>query len=71
MAGSCPVNLAVAVAAAGGIGAMGALMSSPNARPERLHLNVRPSANLCGRRHLAPGRDNGIAKPAFKGIDSR
>lgn len=31
MAGSCPVNLAVAVADAGGMGAMGALMSSPDA----------------------------------------
>jgi nitronate monooxygenase len=31
MAGSCPVNLAVAVANAGGMGAMGALMSSPDA----------------------------------------
>ena len=31
MAGSCPVNLAVAVADAGGMGAMGALMSSPEA----------------------------------------
>jgi len=29
MAGSCPVNLAVAVADAGGMGAMGAFMSSP------------------------------------------
>ena len=31
MAGSCPVNLAVAVADAGGMGAMGALISSPEA----------------------------------------
>ena len=31
MAGSCPVNLAVAVADAGGMGAMGALLSSPDA----------------------------------------
>ena len=31
MAGSFPVNLAVAVADAGGMGAMGALMSSPDA----------------------------------------
>jgi nitronate monooxygenase len=31
MAGSCPVNLAVAVADAGGMGAMGALMSGPDA----------------------------------------
>ena len=31
MAGSCPVNLAIAVADAGGMGAMGALMSSPDA----------------------------------------
>src|SRR6202047_4756476 len=31
MAGSCPVSLAVAVADAGGMGAMGALMSSPDA----------------------------------------
>jgi nitronate monooxygenase len=31
MAASCPVNLAVAVADAGGMGAMGALMSSPDA----------------------------------------
>src|SRR5260370_34987631 len=31
MAGSCPVGLAVAVADAGGMGAMGALMSSPDA----------------------------------------
>ena len=31
MADSCPVNLAVAVADAGGMGAMGALMSSPDA----------------------------------------
>src|ERR1700732_2436840 len=31
MAGSCPVNLAGAVADAGGMGAMGALMSSPDA----------------------------------------
>jgi nitronate monooxygenase len=31
MAGSCPVNLAVAVADAGGMRAMGALMSSPDA----------------------------------------
>ncbi len=34
MAGSCPVNLAVAVADAGGMGAMGALMSSPDAMVE-------------------------------------
>src|SRR2546427_5632385 len=31
MAGSCPVSLAVAVADAGGMGAMGALLSSPDA----------------------------------------
>src|ERR1700739_4906099 len=31
MAGSCPVSLAVAVTDAGGMGAMGALMSSPDA----------------------------------------
>jgi nitronate monooxygenase len=31
MAGSCPVSLAAAVADAGGMGAMGALMSSPDA----------------------------------------
>src|SRR4029077_2026092 len=31
MAGSCPVSLAVAVADAGGMGAMGALMSNPDA----------------------------------------
>jgi nitronate monooxygenase len=31
MAGSCPVSLSVAVAGAGGMGAMGALLSSPDA----------------------------------------
>src|SRR5260370_42287248 len=31
MAGSCPVSLAVAVSDAGGMGAMGALLSSPDA----------------------------------------
>ena len=31
MVGSCPVSLAVAVADAGGMGAMGALLSSPDA----------------------------------------
>ena len=31
MAGACPVSLSVAVADAGGMGAMGALLSSPDA----------------------------------------
>src|ERR1700694_1355001 len=63
MAGSCPVGLAVAVADAGGMGAMGALMSSPDAiakwasefrsrrtGPFQLNLWIRDSA--------APPRDS-------------
>jgi nitronate monooxygenase len=65
MAGACPVDLSVAVANAGGTGAMGCLLSEPRARRGQPPSGAKATAVLLAANPRAVSSSLGLFPPAF------